>query len=217
MQRPRLPPTLPPSPHPGLPSRVGGILLAAGRSLRLPGARPKQLLDWQGEALVRRVVRRALASKLASVVVVVGHAAGEVERAIADLGVEIVRNPRFSEGQSTSVHAGLARLEQLTPACNAAVFLPADLPHLEADLIDRLIVAWEGSGAAIVVPAFEGRRGAPVLFDRRLFAELAAIEGDTGGRQLFPAHEAEIAEVELESVTPLLDIDTEEDLGRLGR
>ncbi len=191
-------------------------MLAAGRSTRLSGPRPKQLLDWRGEPLVRHVVRQAQASNLALVVVVVGHAAHEIQRALSGLGVEIVRNARLAEGQSASVQAGLERLEQLAPACGAAAFLPADLPYLEAALINRLIATWEASGAPIVLPAFQGRRGAPVLFDRRLFGELATIAGDAGGRQLFPAHESEIVEVELESVTPLLDIDTKEDLERLG-
>lgn len=198
------------------PASVAGVVLAAGRSTRLPGARPKQLLDWRGEPLVRHVARQAQASQLTPVVVVVGHAAQEVQQALTGLGVEIVPNARFAEGQSVSVRAGLERLEQVAPACGAAAFLPADLPHLEAGLIDRLIVTWEASGAPIVLPAYRGRRGAPVLFDRRLFAELATIAGDVGGRQLFPAYEREIVEVELDSATPLLDVDTEEDLERLG-
>jgi len=190
-------------------SRVSGVVLAAGASRRLPGDLPKQLLEWRGEPLVRRVARQARASRLAEVLVVIGHRGDAVRQALAGLDVGIVENPSYAEGQSTSVVAGLTAL---TASSRAAIFIPADMPNLEAPLFDRLIAAWEESDAPIVLPSHRGRRGAPVLFDRRLFAQLAAIRGDEGGRQLFPAHEAEIVEVEVESAEALRDVDSEEDL-----
>ena len=82
-------------------------------------------------------------------------------------------------------------------------------------MIDQIIGLYEESGGPIVVPAFAGRRGSPVLFDRSLFAELETISGDTGGRQLFPGHVDEIVELPLENPKPLLDIDTPEAYQRL--
>lgn len=193
--------------------RVSGVILAAGPSRRFGSKPPKQLALIDGEPLVRRVVRQANHSRLSEVIVVVGMAASRVEETIEDLGARIVRNPRFAEGQSISVRAGLAAVDD---SAAAAVFVPADQPRLSAAVIDALIDRYQQTGAPIVVPTHEGRRGAPVLIDRALFGELAAIEGDAGGRQIFPAHEESIVEVALTSGEPLRDLDTPEDLQILG-
>jgi len=194
-------------------SRVSGVVLAGGASRRLGGGLPKQLREWHGEPLVRRVARRALASRLDEVLVVVGHRGDEVRDALHGLAVRIVDNPRHAEGQSTSVVAGLAALAAHR---DGAIFIPADMPHLDAALLDRLIAVWEATAAPIVLPSHRGRRGAPVLFDRRLFDELARIRGDEGGRQLFPAHEEEIVEVPIASKEALQDVDTAHDLTGAG-
>ena len=193
-------------------ARVAGVVLAAGPSQRFGGDLPKQLLELDGEALVRRVARQALESNLIDVIVVVGHRAREITPALGVLPLEVVVNPDFNQGQSTSVRAGLA---EVRPDATAVMFLPADQPFLSRQLIDRLIAAHEKTDAPIVVPAFEGQRGAPVLFDSTLFPDLAHLTGDSGGRQLFPRYRDQIVEVQLASGEPLLDIDTPEDWKRL--
>ncbi len=187
-----------------------GVVLAAGASRRFSGTVPKQLVELDGEPLVRRAARRALESRLGSVIVVVGHRAAEVRRAVADQPVEVVENPNWQEGQSGSVRAGLAAIAE---EAAAAVFIPCDQPFLTAELIDRLLDAHAASGAPIAVPAYRGRRGSPVLIARPLFPELARITGDAGGRQLFGRHR--VVEVDLEEERPLLDFDTREGWSRL--
>jgi molybdenum cofactor cytidylyltransferase len=54
-----------------------------------------------------------------------------------------------------------------------------------------------------------------VLFDRKFFAELAAISGDEGGRQILLRHPTEVVEVELQDEAPLHDFDTVEELEAL--
>ncbi len=193
-------------------TQVAGIVLAAGTSTRLERPTPKQLLELGGEALVRRVVRAALASRLEEVIVVLGHAATEVARAVDDLDVQTVENPDYPLGQSTSVRAGLSRV---APECGAALFIPADQPLLSSDLIDRLLVTYRQSGGPIVVPTHSGQRGAPVLFDRSLFIELAQLIGDTGGRSLMTTYRNRIIEVPVDDPLELADVDTVSDLERL--
>lgn len=193
-------------------ARVAGVVLAAGPSSRFDDDLPKQLLEHEGEPLVRRVARLALESNLIDVIVVVGHREREIRAALGVLPLQVVVNPDFEQGQSTSVRTGLA---EVRPDATAAMFLPVDQPFLTRQIIDRLISAHEKSGAPIVVPAYKGERGAPVLFDSTLFPELAHISGDSGGRQLFPRHMDKIVEVQLAGREPLLDIDTPEDWERL--
>ncbi len=85
-----------------------GIILAAGESTRF-GA-PKQLLDWKGKPFVRQVAETALQAGLWPVVVVTGFCAADVESALDGLPVEIVHNPEYPQGQSTSIRAGIQPL-----------------------------------------------------------------------------------------------------------
>lgn len=192
--------------------RVWGVLLAAGRSRRFGGGLPKQLLPFEGEPLVRRAARTALASGLDGVLAVVGHAAREVEEALDGLEVRTVLNPDHAKGLASSVRAGLAAVPG---EAAGALFLTADQPLLSAEIVDRLLAAFRETGGPIVLPSAEGRRGSPVLFHRSLFGELAAVQGDAGGRQVVSRHPEAVVEVPLESATPLEDVDSPEDYRRL--
>ena len=190
---------------------ISGVVLAAGPSTRFVARDPKQLAEIAGEPLVLRVVRTALASRLSEVIVVVGHQASRVRAAIAGHPVSIVENTAFSQGQSTSVRAGLSKVD---PGAAAAMFIPVDQPDLTGSVLDALIDTYQSTDAMIVVPSFRGRRGAPVLIDRSLFAELKSIGGDSGGRQIFSRYEDRIVEVAMSSDKALRDVDRVEDLDR---
>ncbi len=183
---------------------VAALVLAAGRSTRM-GATNKLLAETSGVPMVRRAVEAALASAAASVTVVTGHMAGEVEAALAGLPVAFARNPDFADGLSTSLKAGIAAV----PAeAEAAVVLLADMPDVSPDLIDRLIAAYDpAAGALIAVPVTEGRRGNPVLWSRRFFADLSAVTGDVGARAVIAANPDAVVEVAA-GAEAALDLDT---------
>ncbi len=168
-----------------------GAVLAAGAARRF-GGRPKVLLRWQGEPLVRRAARVAWEAGLRPVVVVVGASADAVTAAVADLPVRVVHNPAWRAGLSTSVRAALQAIVDAAPATGAVVFFPADHPHLPLRLPRALVEAHAATLAPIVAPLLMGqRRGQPVLFDQRTFTDLATLQGDVGGRALwrrYPAH-----------------------------
>lgn len=206
-------------PGPAWPAGVAVVLLAAGVSRRFGS--PKQLHPWAGRPLVRHMAETALASRAARLVVVTGAYRAEVEAALAGLPLELVHNADFAAGQSSSVRRGLAAAQSGSGA-EAILFLPVDMPLLESATLDRLIEAFvaagdnEGNGGnggpAAVVPTYGGRRGAPVLFARRLFGELDGLTGDQGGRALLPRHPREILEVAVAREIEGRDIDTPEDL-----
>ena len=190
---------------------IAGIVLAAGRSSRL--GRPKQLLPVHGEPLVRLTLRRVLASSLDEVILVVGHEADEVRDTVADLPVKCVFNPDAAAGQSTSVRTGLAALSS---DIEAAVFILSDQPGIDPAVIDALVAAWRTSGAAVAAPRYQDRMGNPVLFDRRVFPELAVLEGDTGARPVVRAHHdsGDLHVVPVPGHAPP-DVDTEADYATL--
>jgi molybdenum cofactor cytidylyltransferase len=189
------------------------VVLAAGQSKRLRG-QLKQLLPFPYRKKLVPLVRVACANALEAtpaVVLVVGYRAAEVAAAVRRLPIQIVANPDFSAGQSTSVRAGLAAALQRWPEAAAVGFLPCDQPLVTPALLHRMAQTVAGHpGGAIAVPTFQGRRGAPVLFSRGFFPELAAITGDEGGRQVIRQHPEAVLPVELEDEGPLLDADTRE-------
>ena len=195
--------------------RVAAVVLAAGQGQRFGGL--KQVLPWQGKPLVAHVAEQALACPDVATVVVTAGA--EPERVAAALGgltssgrisVSVVSD--WAEGQSRSAAQGLAAAQSAARApLSAAVFLLADQPGISPALLSALIHRHRETGALAVAPRFEGRRGNPVLFDRRAFPEFAALSGDRGGRAILRGREDEIAWVDWHSDEILRDIDTPED------
>jgi molybdenum cofactor cytidylyltransferase len=188
---------------------ITAVILAAGRSTRMGGPN-KLLAELAGKPLVRRVTEQALASSASSVVVVTGHQAAEVEKALAGLKVRFVRNPDFVAGLASSVRTGIAAV----PAdADGAVVCLGDMPLIDAGLIDRLIEAFAPDrGHFIAVPVSDNRRGNPVLWSRRFFNDLMTIDGDIGARHLIGKHNEAVAEVPVEGHGAFLDIDTPEAL-----
>ncbi|HZU04391.1 MAG TPA: nucleotidyltransferase family protein [Chloroflexota bacterium] len=184
-------------------STVAGILLAAGQSTRL--GQPKQLLPYRGRSLLRHAAEVGLAAGLAPLIVVIGAAAPAMRRELEGLAVQVVENPRYAEGQSTSLRAGVAALP---PGTAAVVILLVDMPAVDAEVIARLVEAWRATAAPIVRPAYAGQPGHPVLFAAPLLPELAAVQGDEGGRAVLRRHAATTHLVPVATPGVLQDIDT---------
>ena len=185
--------------------KVAAIILAAGRSTRMGGPN-KLLAELNGKTLVRIVTEQALGSKASDVIVVTGHQAEQVEKALAGLRVKFVRNPDFALGLASSVKAGISAVSD---NADAAVICLGDMPLISARLIDRLIEAFAPDrGSLIAVPVSDNRRGNPVLWSRRFFNELMTLDGDIGARHLINRHGEAVAEVPVEGHGAFLDIDT---------
>ena len=185
---------------------VAAIVLAAGGSVRM--GQPKQLLAIGGRPMVRRVAEAVCGTGLAQVVVVVGADAAAVAQALAGLPVTIVVNEAWANGLSTSVRVGI---RSLRPEIQAALIVLADQPALTPELLETLVVRYRATGAPIVVPFFQGRRGNPVLFDRTLFPELLAVEGDQGGRALLGRYGQQMERVDVNDAAVTMDVDTRQD------
>ena len=189
--------------------RIAAVVLAAGRSTRMGGPN-KLLAEIAHRPLVRIAAEEALKSRAKPVVVVAGHQRVEVEKVLAGLPISVVHNPDFADGLGTSLKAGIAAV----PAdADGAIILLGDMPQIDAALIDRLIGAFDPDrGALVVVPTFEGKRGNPVLWSRRFFPDLMAVEGDVGARHLIKHFGEAVVEVPVAGKAALVDVDTPEAL-----
>jgi molybdenum cofactor cytidylyltransferase len=185
---------------------IAAIVLAAGASTRM-GRQKLTLPLADGRPLARAAVEQVLAGGLDDVVVVLGREAEAVAATLRGLPIRTVVNPRYAEGQSTSLRAGL---DALAPGTEAAVVALGDQPLPDPRVIHRLVEAFRTSGRPIVAPVYRDGRGNPVLFASAVFDELRRVEGDRGGRPVIARNPERVAEVPVDAPMPT-DIDTPED------
>jgi molybdenum cofactor cytidylyltransferase len=188
-------------------------ILAAGVAQRM--GQPKQLMAVDGQLLILRAIDIAQAGGPDQIIVVTGAYGEEVARVIqahSQAGqVQVVHNPDYAMGQATSMQAGL---RAVADHCGAALFLPVDQPFVPPELLRAMVQAWR-EGAPLATPVVEGKpRGAPALFDRALWPDLYAVQGDVGGRPVVQRYRHLAARVPAEPGW-LVDVDTPEDVARL--
>ncbi len=193
-------------------ARVAGVILAAGQASRLGAA--KQLLPIGGRPLLAHALDAARRAGLAPIVLVLGHEADAIIRHVDHAGTEVVRNPDYAQGQSTSVRAGVAALP---PDVDAVIFLLGDQPGVDPDVLRRLVAARAEERASIAQPRYAEGPGNPVLFGREWFPALLALTGDAGARPLLAAHRAAVRRVDARDRHRPEDIDTWEDYERVRR
>ncbi len=190
--------------------KVLGIVLAGGMSSRL--GQPKQLLELGGRPVLQYVLDAAARAGLEELVVVLGHAAPQVSAAIhLPPTARSVLNPDFATGQSSSLKVGL---RAASPEAQAALILLGDQPRIEAATIRSIVEAYRRTGALVVQARYRGIPGHPVLLDRGVWAQVEAVEGDRGARDLLASHPEWMHRVDVDTELPA-DIDTWEDYERL--
>ncbi len=195
--------------------RVGAVLLAAGSGSRI-GHRPKCLLEFGGEPLVRRLLRALADAGADPLVVVTGHHAERVEAALQGLPATLVRNRDPDAGQTASQRLGLAALSGRHDAVIVAL---ADQPLIDAQDIATLVAAWAQRPAAVrvVYPEVGGQRGNPVIFAAEVREQILAGGAGFGCRQWQAAHPEAVAPFVNGNLHYRIDIDAPEDLLRFER
>ena len=182
---------------------VTGLVLAAGGSSRL-GA-PKQLLPYRGSTLLGHVLDAARACPFDQLVCVIGGSATEIRQRVDLSDAEIVENPQFGEGCSSSIAAALQTVDA---RADVLVLMLADQPGVTADTVAALI---KGRGASpLAACAYDDGRGHPLAFDRSTFADLNRLHGDKGVWKLLDRRAGEVVDVPIPGPIPR-DVDTDED------
>ncbi len=192
-------------------TKAAAIILAAGRSERF-GTDNKLLHPIDGTPMIRVTAERVLAANLGDVVVVTGHDADQVERALNGLSIRCVRNATPWSGMGTSLATGA---NAVNAEMTSLFVMLGDMPKLKPETLTQMLGALDYKGGHdIVVPVHNGRRGHPVLFAARYFTRLCALSGDTGARAILNAHPERVIAVPVDDPGTLLDIDTPEDLSK---
>lgn len=190
---------------------ISGILLAGGASTRM--GRPKGLLEYGGVPFLRAVATALLTGGVEELVAVLNpDVPGLPEVLPADTRVRWVAAPLASAGQLASLRTGL---HALSPASEATLVALVDQPAVRPETVAALIQAFRETGAPLLLPLREGRRGHPVCFARALYRDLLEAQEQEGARAVIRRHRALLREVVVDDPGIHQDVDSPEDLARL--
>jgi CTP:molybdopterin cytidylyltransferase MocA len=189
------------------------IILAAGASERM--GYPKALLAYRGRPFLAGIVDACYAAGIEKRVVVLGYYADKIREEIDLSQVVVAMNDDLAAGPIGSIRAGLAALAP-SPV-DAVVVWPVDRPHVAVATVESILDAFRAGHQPIVVPTYGGKRGHPVLFGRRVFAELIGAPNDLGARAVVHRDPARVTEVPVEDPAILEDFNTPDDYKKLLR
>ena len=192
-------------------TQVGAIILAAGASKRM--GVPKQLLQFDGEAMLRRTARIALEAGCRPVVVVTGAHAAVAREVLREVDVREAENRQWKSGMSSSVRAGIEAVVTAKPQIAAVVVMVCDQPFVTRDIIAGLLRAHQETDCSIVACRYGRSYGVPALFSRTHFAELMKLKGAGGAKQIIQRHLRKVHLLPFPKGK--IDIDTRGDFARL--
>lgn len=181
------------------------IVLAAGASSRFGS--PKQLVRIAGRPLLHSVVTRAAEITGNALIVVLGSGADQLAPLLRHSPGSVVINQHWREGIASSIRAAVGRLPG---SCTGALLLLADQACVTADDLKRLAGTWRKQPQHIAAALYAGTTGAPAIFPRSAFADLAGLRGDSGAQSLLRRHADRVLRVPMPAAA--FDLNTPEDL-----
>ncbi|HYL71518.1 MAG TPA: nucleotidyltransferase family protein [Candidatus Dormibacteraeota bacterium] len=185
--------------------RLYAIVLAAGASTRFGS--PKQLVRIGGRPLLHTVVTRAAEVAGNALIVVLGSGAADLAPLLKHSPGCVVVNRHWREGLASSIRTGIARVP---PTCSGVLLMLADQAAVSTDDLRRLAGTWRRRPQCIAAALYAGTTGAPAIFPRTAFGELAALRGDMGARAILRRSADRVVRVPMPAAQ--LDLDTPEDL-----
>lgn len=187
-------------------SEVWAIILAGGESKRMKT--PKLLLAFRGKTIIENVIENVTSSKVDKTMVVLGSVSELILETITGLKVSHCYNDNYKEGMLSSVKCGF---RNLPPDLQSVLVFQGDQPLIPPQTVNDVIDSWRMSGKGIVIPVISGKRGHPVLIDRKYRDEIDKLSDDLGLRSLATKFKEDVLEVEVNNSGILRDIDTPED------
>ncbi len=191
---------------------IAGLVLAAGESSRM--GRDKALLDYRGQTFLETIISTLREAGTGRIAVVLGHHADEIRQGVKLAGVDLVFNPEWRRGQTSSLQAGLRALE--SPDLEAIVLTLVDHPAVSVTTVRALVACFSETGAPVVIPVQKLQRGHPVVIARKLFPALMSLSPDAGANLIIRKHRDQTQFLEVDDPGILLDVDDPETYRGLG-
>jgi molybdenum cofactor cytidylyltransferase len=186
--------------------RVVGIILAAGESRRM--GQLKALLPFGERTVIEQVLQPLLHADLAAVAVVLGYRAADIAAVIQSLPVQLLHNPDYQHGMTTSIQVAL---RDITPIPDAYLLALVDQPHLGQELIQQLLATFAHTGKGVVIPTYHGKRGHPLVLAARYRQEVLALGPQQGLNLVTRGHPEDTLEMPVDNDDILRDMDYQEE------
>lgn len=187
---------------------LGIIILAAGSASRMGS--PKQILDINGKSLLERVI--ALTDHIDAGVrtVVLGANKEVIKPEIAHLAVNIIENPNWQDGMSTSIKMGVVGTFMINKDVDKVLVLAGDMPGISVHHLNRLVAAsLEVPEKTIFASSYDNTIGVPCVFEKEHFIDLIELDGDIGAAQVFIKYKDSLLPIKMTEGS--MDLDTPED------
>lgn len=187
------------------------LIIAAGQSKRL--GQPKQLLTFEGESLINRLVKELKHVTAAPITLVLGAYKERIESQLHDSTFDLVYNDSWEEGMASSIRVGVSYIIKKNALIDGIMILVCDQPYLSYNHIQSLFTLQHQTGKPIVASSYNNIIGTPVLFHKRMFPHLLALQGEMGAKKIINEYPDDIAILPFEKGS--IDIDTIEDYHNL--
>jgi len=192
-------------------TNIGVVILAAGSSSRL--GQPKQLLQYQNQTLLKRIIDIVIPFDFNPSVLVLGAYADQIRDAVNLENVTAVYNEHWSEGIASSIRVGVEESIKLNDSLKSILFVLSDQPFVSSGLIQRLIDKHNHRSQRITACSYKQDIGVPAIFPKHFFPKLKELTGDVGAKSIIMRHSEVIDEVVFKK--GYFDIDTAEDYEQL--
>ncbi len=185
------------------------LILAAGNSSRM--GKTKQLLPFKNTTLLEWAIEQAQKSVVKNVFCVLGANKEVIEKQLTSNIVEIIYNPNYKDGLSTSIVKGIDFL--LNYNFDSVLIMLADQPHVTSEYLNSLIEVSKNNPSNIIASSYQGSVGVPAIFPKNYFNDLLDLKGDKGAKNFLLQQNNNV--IKVNSTQNLLDIDTPEDYQHL--
>lgn len=190
--------------------RVASVILAAGDSRRMGS--PKALLPLGRKAFLQHILDCHLTLG-SDPWVVLGRQHREIRSRLALTGARVLVNPDPDRGPLSSLLLVLERLDGYDGALVHAV----DHPLVAKSTLHALLRQHFRCPACILIPRHRGRKGHPVLFPQRFFADLKRAPLNQGARWVVRRRLSSQVLVPVVDSGVVTNINRPEQVGRLRR
>jgi molybdenum cofactor cytidylyltransferase len=177
----------------GSKGHIGAVILAAGESSRFGG--PKQLVEFRGKSLIRRITDSAMEAGCSPIVVVIGSDGEKVFRELEGTNVTNIENKSWQQGMGSSIRAGIRHLVENAIDIDAAILLVCDQPAVDAQAIVRLIRLRKRTKKDSIASSYANTLGVPALFARSFFCELLSLGDRAGAKSIILRNRERVVQV----------------------
>lgn len=189
------------------------LILAAGAASRMNQA--KMLLPFASTSILSHILGEVKAVKPDCICLLTGYYHKEITDSVDTSQLFVVHNEHWKEGMASSIRAGMRALIKKYPGLSSVMIIVSDQPHLSRKVLNEMMAAQAQTQKGIIAARYGKVTGTPVLFDKKYFNQLLALDGDAGAKSVLQQHKTDMATV----MFPLgaIDIDTAEDYEKLFR